>query len=108
MTKDHCRRTSRSQDASDLLQLVRIHSWLEEEKQKKEEEEEGEVYKMLSPKSTMRLFIPLVDKSQQRYVTALQLSCNLTHIYRYIYIDIHILYHQYHNFLDGQAKNPSQ
>lgn len=40
MTKDHCRRTSRSQDASDLLQLVRIHSWLEEEKQKKEEEEE--------------------------------------------------------------------
>lgn len=87
MTKDHCRRTSRSQDASDLLQLVRIHSWLEEEKQKKEEEEEGEaeeVYKTLSPKSTMRLFIQLVDKSQQRYVTALQLSCNLTHIYKYI------------------------
>lgn len=87
MTKDHCRRTSRSQDASDLLQLVRIHSWLEEEKQKKEEEEEGEaeeVYKTLSPKSTMTLFIQLVDKSQQHYVTALQLSCNLTHIYKYI------------------------
>lgn len=83
MTKDHCRRKSRSQDASDLLQLVWIHSWLEEEKQEKEEEEEGEaqeVYKTLSPKSTMRLFIQLVDKSQQRYVSALQLSSNLTHV----------------------------
>lgn len=50
MTKDHCRHTSYSQDASNLLQLVQINSRFQVEKQSKEKEDpEEEVYTSLLP-----------------------------------------------------------